>query len=114
MSAARRKTTEYLIESVSSEANWTEVTPARDLAGCMTKLSILLLSGQRILAVHQGGERVSDIVLGAMVLLAGRKVMLDRFAASLGVDLLEAERLLGQLFMDEALIMQGLQGLGRD
>lgn len=114
MSAAHLKTTEYLIESVAPDARGPELTPAHNLAGCMTRLSVLLLSGQRILAVHQGSERVSRVVLDAMVLLAGRKVLLDRFAMSFGLDTLGAERFFGQLFLDEALVMQGLLGLGRD
>jgi hypothetical protein len=114
MSARRFNATDYRIESVASGAQEPEVMRARDLCGCMTKLSLLLSSGHRILAIYRGDERLNDVVYDAMVLLAGRRVMLQSIAAALDLSALEVEGLFGHLFLDGALIMQGLQGLGTD
>ena len=114
MGARRFRATEYRIESVAPNAHGPEVTQARALSDCMTKLSMLLLAGHRILGVHQGEQHVSRAVYDAMVLLAGRNAMLESIAAALQLSAIEAEKLFGHLFLDGAFVMQGLQGLTSD
>lgn len=114
MSARRFNATDYRIETVASGAQGPEVVRVRDLCGCMTKLSLLLSSGHKILSIYQGDERLNDVVYNAMVLLAGRRVMLESIATAMDLSAVEVEELFGHLFLDGALVMQGLQGLGTD
>jgi hypothetical protein len=102
----------FLIETASPRQSAAEFIPAADLAGCMAKLRRLQVAGRPIVAIHCGGRRVSQAVLEAMTVLAARRMILGNLALSFGLNLGEAERLFGHLFVEKLEILQRLLSCG--
>lgn len=108
MNVTRVAPTGFLIETASQNQSVAELIPAPDLPGCMAKLTLLQLAGRQVVAIHRAGQRVSQAVLEAMIILAARKVILGNLARSFGLNVSEAERWFGHLFVEKFEVLQRL------
>ena len=100
MSATRLRKGCYFIESVAPVTDVVELTSARDLPACMSKLRALLVSGHQVSAIFDRSQPVTRVVLETMVQLARRRAVLGELAHSFRLSLFEAEQRFGGLLLD--------------
>jgi len=95
----------YVIETRPEGAESTELIQAGDdEAGCATNLSMLMLVGSRILAVHFRGNVLDGLSFGTLMMKAARTLTINRLAVSLGLTMEKTEELFGGFYANNAQI----------
>ena len=95
--------TSYIIEHIPREQEETELLQGgNSTSELMSNLSMLMLTGNRIVTVHKDGHPMNANELIPIFILSAKFLAVERMGTSLGLSLDESMEKFAGLFFDES------------